>query len=57
MVSEANNYDVSDIPKSEVRIILLYCTQAEAKVILANGAKVSYRSILFEIICWAKLNV
>ena len=57
MVSEANNYDVSDIPKSEVRIILLYCTQAEAKVILANGAKVSYRSILFEIICRAMFNV
>ena len=43
MVSEATNYDVSDIPKSEVRIILLYCTQAEAKIILANGAKVMMR--------------
>ena len=43
MVSEATNYDVSDIPKSEVRIILLYCTQAEAKIILANGAKVLMR--------------
>ena len=40
MVSESTNYDVTDISKSEVRIILLYSTQAEAKLILANGAKV-----------------
>ena len=45
MVSEATNYDVSDIPKSEVRIILLYCTQAEAKIILANGAKVMMNEV------------
>ena len=44
MVSEANNYDVTKIPKSEVRIILLYCTKEEAKVILANGAKVGLNS-------------
>ena len=36
LVSEATGYDVSDIPKSEVRIILLYCTKAEAKVILSK---------------------
>ena len=39
-LSEASQYSVSEISKSEVRIILLYCTQAEAKVILTNGAKV-----------------
>ena len=44
LVSEATGYDVSDIPKSEVRIILLYCTKAEAKVILSNGAKVGLNS-------------
>ena len=43
-MSEANNYDVTKIPKSEVRIILLYCTKEEAKVILANGAKVGLNS-------------
>ena len=35
---------MSEISKSEVRIILLYCTQAEAKVILTNGAKVGLNS-------------
>ena len=30
---------MSEIVNSEVRIILLYCTQEEAKLILANGAK------------------
>ena len=44
LVSETTGYDVSDIPKSEVRIILLYCTKAEAKVILSNGAKVGLNS-------------
>ena len=39
-LSEASQYSVSEISQSEVRIILLYCTQAEAKVILTNGAKV-----------------
>ena len=39
-LSEASQYSVSEISKSEVRIILLYCTQAEAKLILTNGAKV-----------------
>ena len=39
-LSEASQYSVSEIAKSEVRIILLYCTQAEAKLILTNGAKV-----------------
>ena len=44
MVSEANSYDVSRIPKSEVRIILLYCTKEEARTILANGAKLGLNS-------------
>ena len=30
---------MSEIVSSEVRIILLYCTQEEAKLILANAAK------------------
>ena len=38
-LTESKNYEVSDIASSEVRIILLYCTQREAKLILANGAK------------------
>ena len=38
-MSESKNYYVSEIVSSEVRIILLYCTQGEAKLILANGAK------------------
>ena len=38
-LTEAKKYDVSGIVSSEVRIILLYCTQIEAKLILANGAK------------------
>ena len=44
VVSEANNYDVTKIPKSEVRIILLYCTKEEARIILANGAAVGLNS-------------
>ena len=44
MVSEANSYDVTRIPKSEVRIILLYCTKEEARTILANGAKLGLNS-------------
>ena len=38
-LTESKTYDVSEIVNSEVRIILLYCTQEEAKLILANGAK------------------
>ena len=38
-LTESKNYEVSEIVSSEVRIILLYCTQGEAKLILANGAK------------------
>jgi hypothetical protein len=38
-LTESKNYDVSETVSSEVRIILLYCTQGEAKLILANGAK------------------
>ena len=38
-LTEAKAYSVSEIVSSEVRIILLYSTQDEAKVILANAAK------------------
>ena len=38
-LTEAKAYSVSEIVSSEVRIILLYSTQEEAKLILANAAK------------------
>jgi len=38
-LTESGRYDVAAIVNSEVRIILLYCTQAEASLILAQGAR------------------
>ena len=36
-VSETNGWDVSELAESEVRIILLYCTQAEASKIMEKA--------------------
>jgi len=38
-VSEATNWDVSALAASEVRIIILYCTQTESSMILERAAK------------------
>ncbi len=38
-VSESNGWDVTDLAASEVRIIILYCTQSEASVILEAADK------------------
>ena len=43
-VTEANGWDVSDLASSEVRIIILYCTQSEASLILESAAKVGLTS-------------
>ena len=37
-VSESSDWDVSDVASTEVRILLLYCTQAEAGLILGSAA-------------------
>ena len=37
--SESNGWDVSGVSASEVRIVLLYCTQAESTVIMDKAAK------------------
>ena len=39
-VSESNDWNVSDLAASEVRIIVLHCTQGEASLIL--GAAEEY---------------
>ena len=50
-LTESKGYSVSEIVNSEVRIILLYCTQDEAKLILVNGAKAGlYTSNYFWIV-------
>ena len=36
---EEKKFDVSDLQNSEVRIMLLYCTQSEAKVIMENSER------------------
>ncbi len=36
--SESNDWDVSAVAASEVRIMLLYCTQVEATVIMERAA-------------------
>jgi hypothetical protein len=38
-VSDSTNWDVSALANSEVRIIILYCTQSEAALILEQAAK------------------
>jgi hypothetical protein len=38
-VSDADNWDVSALSNSEVRILILYCTQSEAALILEQAAK------------------
>ena len=37
-VSEASGWDVSEVAATEVRILLLYCTQAESGLILGSAA-------------------
>ena len=37
-MSESSDWDVSDVASTEVRILLLYCTQAESGLILASAA-------------------
>ena len=37
-VSESSDWDVSDVASTEVRILLLYCTQAESGLILGSAA-------------------
>ena len=38
-ISESNNWDVTDLAASEVRIIVLHCTQGEASFILEAAEK------------------
>ena len=38
-VTEATNWEVTALANSEVRIIILYCTQSEAALILEQAAK------------------
>ena len=38
-VSESNGWDISHLAASEVRIIILYCTQSEASLILEAANK------------------
>ena len=37
-VTESSGWDVSDVASTEVRILLLYCTQAESGLILESAA-------------------
>lgn len=38
-MSESNGWDVTSLASSEVRIIILYCTQSEASLILEAAEK------------------
>ena len=43
-VSESNDWDVSHLASSEVRIIILYCTQSEASLILEAAGNLGLTS-------------
>eukprot|EP00093_Oithona_nana_P013132 13132.XXX_148334_147880_1 [CDS] Oithona nana genome sequencing. len=43
-ISQSNNWDVTDLAASEVRIIVLHCTQGEASLILGAAEKAGLTS-------------
>ena len=43
-ISQSNNWDVMDLAASEVRIIVLHCTQGEASLILGAAEKAGLTS-------------